>query len=211
MQIKRKNKLNKRLLIVIGVFLILISSLVIGFKIFKREEIKVQEQEQIDSFFDEIIIEKQVPQTQTKKEEKQPIQDKYIAVLEIPKIDLKRGLVEPKSWRNNVKYNIQILDKSSMPDVDKGNFILAAHSGNSSVSYFKRLKEMNTSDNVYLYYEGKKLTYKVVTKYDIPKTGKAEIIRNKEKNTLTLISCRTGTNYQIVVVCELIGSEVFNG
>ena len=206
MQIKRKNKLNKRLLIVIGVFLILISSLVIGFKIFKREEIKVQEKEQIDSFFDEIKIEKQVPQTQTKKEEKQPIQDKYIAVLEIPKIDLKRGLVEPKSWRNNVKYNIQILDKSSMPDVDKGNFILAAHSGNSSVSYFKRLK-----DNVYLYYEGKKLTYKVVTKYEIPKTGKAEIIRNKEKNTLTLISCRTGTNYQIVVVCELIGSEVFNG
>lgn len=151
MQIKRKNKLNKRLLIIIGVFLILISSLVIGLKIFQREEIKVQEQEQIDSFFDEIKIEKQVQQTQTKKEEKQPIQDKYIAVLEIPKIDLKRGLVEPKSWRNNVKYNIQILDKSSMPDVDKGNFILAAHSGNSYASYFKRLKEMNTSDNVYLY------------------------------------------------------------
>ena len=62
MQIKRKNKLNKRLLIIIGVFLILISSLVIGFKIFQRKEIKVQEQEQIDSFFDEIKIEKQVYQ-----------------------------------------------------------------------------------------------------------------------------------------------------
>ena len=40
--------------------------------------------------------------------------------------------------------------------------------------------------------------------YDIEKTGTANIIRNKEKTTLTLITCRHNTNKQIVVICELI-------
>lgn len=32
----------------------------------------------------------------------------YIAILEIPSINLKRGLVDPNSKYNNVNYNIQI-------------------------------------------------------------------------------------------------------
>ena len=40
--------------------------------------------------------------------------------------------------------------------------------------------------------------------YDlVGKTGTAEIIRNKEKKTLTLITCRQGTKKQIIVICEL--------
>ena len=40
--------------------------------------------------------------------------------------------------------------------------------------------------------------------YDIEKTGKAEIIKNKNTTTLTLITCRHNTNKQIVIICELV-------
>ena len=39
--------------------------------------------------------------------------------------------------------------------------------------------------------------------YDIEKTGKAQIIRNKNASTLTLVTCRHNTNRQIIVICEL--------
>ena len=40
--------------------------------------------------------------------------------------------------------------------------------------------------------------------YLIDKTGTAEIIRNKNKSTLTLITCKHNTNKQIIVIAELI-------
>ena len=45
---------------------------------------------------------------------------------------------------------------------------------------------------------------KVVDIYDIEKTGTAEIIKNKNTTTLTLITCRHNTNKQIVIICEMV-------
>ena len=39
--------------------------------------------------------------------------------------------------------------------------------------------------------------------YDIEKTGSANIIRNANKSTLTLVTCRHNTNKQIIIICEL--------
>ena len=127
----------------------------------------------------------------------------YIMVLKIPKISFERGLVAKSSKDNTVSKNVQILDESDMPDVENGNLILAGHSGNSRVSFFRRLVEIGVGDEVQIIYNGKTYTYKVVNSYDIPKTGMAEIIRDAEKTTLTLITCRQGTNNQVIYICEL--------
>ena len=52
--------------------------------------------------------------------------------------------------------------------------------------------------------ENQELRSKVVNLYEIEKTGKANIVRNVEKSTLTLITCKQNTNKQIVYICELI-------
>ena len=90
-----------------------------------------------------------------------------------------------------------------MPDKINGNLILVAHSGTSSVSYFKNLHKLVTNDIAYIHYMGKVYTYKLVNTYDIEKTGEATIIRNSSKNTLTLITCRRNTNKQTVFIFEL--------
>lgn len=128
----------------------------------------------------------------------------YIGVIEIPSIDLKRGFLDKDSIYNDVNYNIEVLIDSDMPDIENGNFILAAHSGNTMVSYFKNIHNLSLNDDIYIYYNGNKYIYKVINKYQIEKTGYANIVRNNNKNTLTLITCISNTNYQLVVICELI-------
>ena len=91
-----------------------------------------------------------------------------------------------------------------MPDKEKGNVILAGHSGNGRISFFKNLYKLEINDYVSIFYNGSEYKYKVVNLYEIEKTGKANIVRNVEKSTLTLITCKQNTNKQIVYICELI-------
>ena len=128
----------------------------------------------------------------------------YIAVLKINKINLVRGLVDESSYLNNVKYNVQIIKGSNMPDVVGGNLILAAHSGNARVSYFRNLYKLEIGDEATIDYNDKTYRYKVVNIYDVNKNGKVEIKRDLSKTTLTLITCRHNTERQIVTILEQI-------
>ena len=198
-------KRNKSWLIVIGSFLILFGIGLIGYDYYSNKVIDNQEDLAIEEFYQEeetkVLVEeiKEEP-----KEEKKEEKINYIAVLKIPKIKLVRGLVDRNSYQNNIKYNVQILKDSSMPDEEKGNVILAAHSGNARISYFKNLDKLTIGDDVSIEYKAVIYNYKVVDIYLIDKTGTAEIVRNKDKNTLTLITCKHNTNKQIVVIAELI-------
>ena len=127
----------------------------------------------------------------------------YIAVVEIPKIKLVRGLVDKNDSLNNVDYNIQILKESTMPNVDYSNLYLAAHSGNSSVSYFKYLDRLIYNDEVYIYYQNIKYIYKVVKLYEIDKNGYAEIQRRGGTKHLILVTCIDDTEKQLVIICDL--------
>ena len=150
---------------------------------------------------EEIVQEEQ--QVEEKKEE-QKVEVNYIAVIKIPKIGLEKRLASKDSYWNNVNRNIQILTESDMPDVDKGNVILAGHSGNSGVSYFRKLNKLQIDDKVSISYNGKEYIYKMVNSYEIEKNGYAHILRNAEKTTLTLITCKHNTNKQLIVICELV-------
>ena len=63
----------------------------------------------------------------------------YIGYLEIPRISLRYGFVAKDSYYNHVDRNIQIIKESDFPDVENGNLIIAGHSGNAKISYFKNL------------------------------------------------------------------------
>lgn len=131
------------------------------------------------------------------------ISNKYVAVLEIPSIGLEKGLVSLDDKYNNADYNIQTIESSLMPNVANGNLILAAHSGSSSISYFKNLYKMKINDKLIIYYNGIKYTYVLSNYYDIDKTGYADIVRDKNQNTLTLITCKRGTDKQTIFISYL--------
>ena len=210
--LKRKENNNKKdrksQLLIVGSLLILIGVSVIGGKLFidmKKDDL---ENIALIEFYEEQEEIKQTPPAETNEEKQEEIKSTkpldYVAVLKIPSIGLEKGLVSKDSYYNNVNKNIKILDESDMPDKENGNVILAAHSGNGRTAFFKNLNKLKKDNIVSVFYNGYEYKYKMVNTYDVEKTGTVEIVRNSEKNTLTLITCRHNTNKQIVVICELV-------
>lgn len=145
-------------------------------------------------------------------EEIEPVKDakeetsqiKYTAVIEIPKINLKRGVVNNTKGFKSISYAISVDNNSNYPN-ENGNFILYSHSGNSSISFFDKLYRLESNDDIYVYYDGIKYHYKIIKKYDIKKTGKAKVINRKDDKYITLITCNQDRKgYQIV----LIGKQI---
>lgn len=212
--VKRKNK-NKKVsqYLIIGSFFLVVGMSVIVLKLCSNYFINEKENNSLEEFFEikqeeqaDVVIEKVEEQ---KQEVKQVATYNYIAVLEIPRINLKRGLVAINDKNNNVNKNIEILKDADMPDVQNGNFILAGHSGNSRISYFRNLNKMELNDFIYVYYKGKRYNYQIKKVYDVEKTGQVSISKTNNTTTLTLVTCRHNTSKQIVIIAELISKEEY--
>ena len=209
--LKRKNKIkNNRysILIMIGIYFIFLGSSYLIYNQYNNEKQDSINDELIEDYFkveDEII---ETPQKEI--EEEKPVSKEkidYIAVLEIPKIKLKRGIVDKNSSYNNVNRNIYTLKETTMPDEkDNSHIMLASHSGNSYISYFKNLNKLNLNDEVYFFYKNNKYVYKVIKKYEVEKTGTVKLSK-KNSSDITLITCVSGTNNQIVLVANLESIE----
>ena len=202
---QRKNK-RYSLIILLGIFLFFLG---ISYLLYNHYDNKKQdniEKEMIEEFF-EIEDEEQVVE---EEQQEQPIKQEvvnYMAVLEIPKINLKRGLFDKNSSSNNVNRNIYILKETTLPDEQiNSHIILAAHSGNSYISFFRNLKKIDMKDKIYFYYKGVKYIYEVSNKYEIEKTGTTEL-KQTNISDITLITCISGTNKQVVYVATLVGYE----
>lgn len=206
---KEKQIKNKRysLIMFLGIFLLLLG---VSYNIYNHYQQKKQDSvdnEKVEEFF-EIREEKDSDEevsveTPTVKEET----DNYIGVLEIPKINLKKGIVDKTSASNNVNKNIYTLKETILPDEQiNSHIILAGHSGNSYVSFFRNLKKLDMKDKVYFYYKGVKYIYEVSNKYEIEKTGTTEL-KQTNISDITLITCISGTNKQVVYVATLVDQE----
>lgn len=154
----------------------------------------------------------QLPDIEEIEEEKEPqdsaIPSGYIGYLEIPKIELKKGLVPVDSPYNNIEYNVTIHAKSDYPNVTNGNFILMAHSGTAVISYFRNLYQLGVGDEAIVTYQGVRYRYTIVNIYNVPKNGTVSVRRNKNKTALTMITCTyQDDTSQTVYIAELVSQE----
>lgn len=136
------------------------------------------------------------------------ITNDYIGYLTIPKINLTKGFLDNRSEENNVDKNILVVNGSNYPDVDKGNFIIAGHSGTGWNSFFNDLYKLNIGDTAYITYKNKKYIYSITNIYTQQKTGKIAIYRDYTKTTLTLITCTNNdSKTQTIYIAELLQIE----
>lgn len=123
---------------------------------------------------------------------------KQQTILIIPKINLKKELVDKDSNENDVNKNILTIRETTFPsENDYSHVILAAHSGYGNVSYFKNLTKLEINDEIYLYYNENKYIYKITAFYEIEKTGQM-MLHPVSNNDITLITCLKGQNKQII-------------
>ena len=145
------------------------------------------------------------PTEEVKEDNNNYIYEEYLGVLDIPKINFYKGFYSKTSSLNNVQFNLFVLKESDYPDVVNGNLIIAGHSGNYSNSYFNDLYKLSIDDTVTVHYQGKDYIYKITKIYYEKKTGTVRILRNRNKTSLTLITCTNGDNYhQTIYIAELI-------
>lgn len=201
-----KEKINN-ILSYIGIFIIMAGACLFIYDKCRDQQLDQKEEIKIQQFFEEETTSTEEETTTSTVETKPSVSYNYIAVLEIPKINLKRGLVDPTSKYNNVNYNIQIIESSTMPNIENGNLILASHNGASYVSFFDKLSKLDINDKVYVYYNGIKYEYLISKYYETNKDGMVEIYRNQNKSTITLISCKKNTKDKQLVYIGYLNSE----
>lgn len=124
--------------------------------------------------------------------------DEYKAVLKIPSINFLRGLYDINNPLNDISKNIAFLENTSYPN-NNSNTVIIGHSGDSLISYFKDLNKLKIGDLIYFYYDNFEYIFEVADIYIVDKTGFVEVKRNKNKMTLTLITCYLD-KYQLVIV-----------
>ena len=199
---RKKHSKNGYPYIILGILLLITSSYLLIEKKLIQNEILIKEEKSIEKYFKEVVPDKNnVVNVQRENKEKSVIN--YIGVIEIPAINLKRGLVDINDERNNIEYNIEILKESNFPDEKFGNFILASHSGNSNVSFFKNIYKLKLDDLIIIYYKNKIYNYKIYKKYEIEKNGKTTLELDNKNTYITLITCIPNTNKQLVILGKM--------
>lgn len=194
--LKRKSKSH----LICGSLLVIVGILIFIFPIIYNKYQEKQEEIKLEYFFEVSTIDNYNVIKDTKQED-------YIAVLEIPSINLKKGLYAIDSKNNNVNKNIEIIDSSDMPDITKGNFILAGHSGTGRIAFFDDLDKLIIDDTIIVYYKNIKYIYQINNIESIVKDGTIEIKREFE-SMITLTTCnQENKNEQLVITGILISKE----
>ena len=203
---KQKKRISSSTIAVIGSVIILIGGFFLSYNYVQSKKV-VAFDYMANVFYqreDIEILEHDGDLQEEHKEELGEVTNDYIGYLTIPKINLKKGFLDMRSELNNIEQNITVIEGSSYPDKEKGNLIIAAHSGSGWKAFFNDLYKLSTGDVAEVSYKGKKYTYKIVNIYKQEKTGTVAIYRNYDKTTLTLITC---TNFdkatQTVYIAEL--------
>lgn len=201
-------KLSKNAKVTLGILLLFLGIGCLSFTYFKTIKSNIFNEKNL-KYFEEVDIaeniEEVVDETVPEETTTPVINYNYIGYLDIPKINLKRGFVSLNSKYNSISYNVMLIKGSSMPDVKNGNLILAAHRGNSSVSFFDKLYKLDLGDEANVTYNDKIYTYKLVNTYLEAKDGTIAIYRDENKTTLTLITCTRGDKKtQTVFIFELV-------
>lgn len=192
----------RKLILIIGIIIMITGSIILFQSIITDNLYKKEDSEALDVFFDKYQKRKKDNDTVEPSKNKSILS--YLAVIEIPHISLKTGIVMSDKTFSSMDRSVSIYPNSDMPDVDGGNFILFAHSGNSRISYFKNINKLNIDDNIKIYYKNSEYKYKVIKKYKIHETDDTPLHKMQNKTIISLITCdKTNSDYRLVVVGEL--------
>ncbi len=203
---KNKTKIISIIFILIGISMCLYDKLN-KYLFLKNEDDKVLTFMN-DQYKKEVSFQNITNEINQNEDEKLQETDKFIGVLEIPKLKLKKGFYDENSIHNNVSENVMLLKSSDMPNTTYGLLALAAHSGNSIKSYFKSLYKLTYEDEAIIYYDKIKYNYKLKKIYEVEKNGYVNIKKELEDTSLALITCdKIKDDKQVVYLFNLYSKQ----
>ena len=221
----KKNRVGNSLQIVLTLFLVFFGVGILGFKMYTSYVEMEMSRKQIADFFlniREIDTEDDIPIV--KPDPNNPVEpapqpnpppnpgngspiagfESFAAVIQIPSTNLIQGIVKSDYAGTTIHKNVSYLYYSDLPSVVGGNYVVAAHSGNSSVGFFKNNDRIVLGDTVYIYYGGYRYTYTVVKKFEVIQTDLSVVDREPGMTKITLTTCKKGSDtIRLIVVGKL--------
>lgn len=121
-----------------------------------------------------------------------------IAIVNIPKVDIRYPVVEGTSVET-LKKALGHFDGTALAG-EVGNFCVAGHRNSSYARYFNRLDEVNVGDEIIVETRTDKYTYIVTKSFKIHE-NQTEVLDQTQEKKITLITCTNGfkPKYRIVV------------
>lgn len=218
-QINRKNKKDSSTTVAfVGAIITLIGGFFLSYNYIQSKKVMAydymsntfytgnQEEKKLEK--QEVTIEEEKPKPLENQDLPGEVTNDYVGYLTIPKINLTKGFLDKRSTENNVDKNLLVVSGSNYPNTERGNFIIAGHSGTGWNSFFNDLYKLQVGDVAYVTFQNKKYIYSIVNIYTQPKVGKLAIYRNYDKTTLTLITCTNNSSEtQTIYIAELQNIE----
>lgn len=203
---KQEKRIPQTLVAFIGTIILIIGGFFLSYNYVKSKKVMAYDYMN-NIFFTEVseneIEEENIINNSDTKEANIPIDlNQYIGTLIIEKINFNKGFYAKESEHNNVDKNLLVIKESNYPNEAKGNLIIAGHSGDAWNSFFNDLYKLAVGDIAKVQYNNKIYTYKFVNIYKAPKVGTISIYRNKNRTTLTLVTC---TNFDSTTQTIYIG------
>lgn len=197
----------KKVFLIISIIIVFIGMCMLIHSIYQDKQYQNKDEELIEEFFDNYDDSSNIVEEPTEdvNNYQEPDYSSYLAVIEIPSISLKTGVVMSNSSYTTMNRNVSIYPSSDMPNIENGNFILFAHNGTSRVSYFRNINKLKKGNDIYIYYNNEQYTYTVIKQYDVAMTDSTPLNKMKDNTIITLITCKSGNNkYRTIIVGELV-------
>ena len=206
---KKKKRISPSVVACIGTIIIIIGGFFLSYNYIMTKKVMVYEY--MNNVFyakgnenDVSVEEENINNSDQGIDESEMDPNQYIGYLEIPKLNFKKGFYPKSSELNDVDKNLLLVKESSYPNVSKGNLIIAGHSGTAWNSFFNDLYKLSVGDETKVIFNNKTYTYKIVNIYKAPKVGQIAVYRNKNRTTLTLVTCTNNdSTTQTIYISEL--------
>ena len=206
---KKKKRISPSVVACIGTIIIIIGGFFLSYNYIMTKKVMVYEY--MNNVFyakgnenDVSVEEENINNSDQEIDESEMDPNQYIGYLEIPKLNFKKGFYPKNSELNDVDKNLLLVKESSYPNVSKGNLIIAGHSGTAWNSFFNDLYKLSVGDETKVIFNNKTYTYKIVNIYKAPKVGQIAVYRNKNRTTLTLVTCTNNdSTTQTIYISEL--------
>lgn len=127
----------------------------------------------------------------------------YKSVLEIPSLNIKKGILEIDNKYNDANYNVELVKKTD------NIIVLASHNGNSYNSFFGNLHNLELGDEINYYENNNIYKYIYSDSYEIKKDGYADLYHKNNKKCIILITCKDNSNDAQVVYIGYL-KEIIN-
>lgn len=109
---------------------------------------------------------------------------------------------EIKSKDSEIK-NIAMFEECGRPNIENSNVVIGAHSGTGKYAIFNNIHKLKINDEIIIYYNNGKYVY-VVNEVKEVKDTKIDILHNKNKPMLTLLTCKISDNSKRIVVTSFL-------